>query len=375
VCKLTCALPAAHPSGHRPHAHLPTSLLSRRKNVLPPTDISRTVQKECLHTGSFATAQCPSPIKWGDDKYRRHGFPSRPLLDIRRKRDPTEWENDGVGPSDFSTSFGVSWRAPGEQEDRCNARASLSTSSSAALEKASLTSGWRENNTNREHPWIHPGVPETTETTYRLTNRVPAKRGGRSDIAPMTTSGYARSARKIVFGNNLLLPEEKISTTHLNYMAGRTNLMSGMTFELAPNTGPGEQGFSQSGFSKNLPHPQEVFPRAPEAELPLHAMYSTSTSDSFIHPGRFSKDKMSVVDGGEFCLLFHSCSSRSHTICCKQAHARAARAHALSALKGSITMCAPRQRPAFPLHMAVLSSPSIVCIRSAHRRSTSCTRR
>jgi hypothetical protein len=230
------------------------------------------------------------------------------LLEIRRKKDPTEWENDGVGPSDFSTSFGVSWTAPDQQEDKCNARSSLSTSSTAALDRATLTSGWRENNTNREHPWIHPGVPDTTETTYRMTNRVPAKRGGRSDIAPMSTSGYARSARKIVFGNNLLLPEEKISTTHLNYMAGRTNLMSGMTFELAPNTGPGQQGFSQSGFSKNLPHPQEVFPRASEEELPTRAMYSTSTSDSFIHPCRFSKDKVSVVDAGQLTPSPSSCS-------------------------------------------------------------------
>lgn len=293
--------------------------LSSPARLSPATDISRTVQKECLQTGSFATAQCPSPIKWGDEKYRRYGFPSRPLLEIRRKKDPTEWENDGVGPSDFSTSFGVSWTAPDQQEDKCNARSSLSTSSTTALDRATLTSGWRENNTNREHPWIHPGVPDTTETTYRVTNRVPAKRGGRSDIAPMSTSGYARSARKIVFGNNLLLPEEKISTTHLNYMAGRTNLMSGMTFELAPNTGPGQQGFSQSGFSKNLPHPQEVFPRASEEELPTRAMYSTSTSDSFIHPSRFSKDKVSVVDAGQLTPFPSSCSRiASHTEACRR---------------------------------------------------------
>lgn len=203
------------------------------------------------------------------------------------------------GPADFSTSFGVSWTAPDQQHDRCNARSSLGTSSSSALEKASLTSGWRENNLNREHPWIHPGVPETTETTYSMTNRVPAKRGSRSEIAPMVTSGYARSARKIVFGRNMLLPEEKISTTHLNYIAGRTSPMTGMLVELNPSIVSGEQGFGDSGFCKNLPHPQEVFPRTSEQEFPLQALYATSTSSTFRHPSRFGREKPAVIDGGE----------------------------------------------------------------------------
>ena len=261
---------------------------------------SRTMQTDCMHTGSFATASCPSPIRWGDDKYKRHGFPSKPLLDIRRKRDPTEWENNGDGPAEFSTSFGVSWTAPDQQEDRCHARSSLSTTSSSVLEKASLTSGWRENNLNREHPWIHPGVPETTETTYRLTNRVPARRGSRCEIAPMVSSGYARSARKIVFGRNILLPEEKISTTHLNYLAGKTSPMTGMLLELNPSMIKGEHAFGDSGFCKNLPHPQEVFPRTSEMEFPPQALYATCTSTSFMHPSRFGgASKPSVVDGGE----------------------------------------------------------------------------
>jgi hypothetical protein len=259
---------------------------------------SRTMTADCTYTGSFATASCPSPIKWGDDKYKRHGFHSKPILDVRRKRDPTEWENNGVGPLDFSTSFGVSWTSPSDQEDKCNARASLSTGTSSALEKASLTSGWRENNTNREHPWIHPGVPETAETTYRLTNRVPSKRGSRSEIAPMITSGYSRSARKIVFGRNVLLPEEKISTTHLNYLAGRTSPMAGMLVELNPILAPGEQGFAQSGFCKNLPHPLEVFPRASSEELPPQALYATSTSSSFAHPSHFRREHVNLVDAG-----------------------------------------------------------------------------
>jgi hypothetical protein len=261
-------------------------------------DASRTIQSDCTHTGSFATASCPSPIKWKDEKYRRFGFPSKKLLDTRRKRDPTEWENGGSGPSDFSTSFGMSWLAPQQQEDKCNARATLSTSSSSALEKASLTSGWRENNTNREHPWIHPGVPDTTETTYRLTNRIPAKRGGRSEIAPMPTSGYARSARKIVFGRSALLPEEQMSTTHLNYLAGRTNVLSGTVVDLRPGEKV-EDGFAQSGFCKNLPHPMEVFPRSSAGELPPEVLYSTATQSSFSHPSKFRTEKPIGVDCGK----------------------------------------------------------------------------
>ena len=261
------------------------------------TDASRTITSECTHTGSFATASCPSPIKWKDEKYRRLAFPSKPLLEKRRKRDPTEWENDGVGPTDFSTSFGMSWQAPDQQEDKCNARVTLSTSSSSALEKASLTSGWRENNTNREHPWIHPGVPESTETTYRLTNRIPAKRGGRSEIAPMSSSGYARSARKIIFGRNALLPEEQMSTTHLNYLAGRTNALSGLVVDLKPGEKV-EDGFAQSGFCKNLPHPLEVFPRSSPQELPPQIQYATSTQVSYSHPSKFRSENPIGVDAG-----------------------------------------------------------------------------
>ena len=261
---------------------------------------SRTMATVCQHVGSFAAAQCPSPIKWQQDKYKRWGFPSQNLLNIRRKKDPVEWENKGIGPLDFSTSFSVSWTPPDQQEDKCNARATLRSSASSALEKASLSSGWRENNTNPPHPWIHPGVPETTETTYRLTNRVPAKRGGRSEIAPMATSGFSRSQRKIVYGRDMLLPEEKISTTHLNYLAGRISPMAGMLVELNPTSAPGE-GFAQSGFCKNLPHPMEVFPRAPEGELPPEEMYSTSTRISFPHPSTYKRDGPAAVDGGNKC--------------------------------------------------------------------------
>eukprot|EP00802_Teleaulax_amphioxeia_P012890 Tamp_12935.p1 GENE.Tamp_12935~~Tamp_12935.p1 ORF type:complete len:382 (+),score=45.46 Tamp_12935:42-1148(+) len=270
---------------------------NEREERTQTSDASRTITSECTHTGSFATASCPSPIKWKDEKYRRLAFPSKPLLEKRRKRDPTEWENDGVGPTDFSTSFGMSWQAPDQQEDKCNARVTLSTSSSSALEKASLTSGWRENNTNREHPWIHPGVPESTETTYRLTNRIPAKRGGRSEIAPMSSSGYARSARKIIFGRNALLPEEQMSTTHLNYLAGRTNALSGLVVDLKPGEKV-EDGFAQSGFCKNLPHPLEVFPRSSPQELPPQIQYATSTQVSYSHPSKFRSENPIGVDAG-----------------------------------------------------------------------------
>ena len=267
---------------------------------------SRTLQTDCQHTGGFATASSPSPIKWRDEKYRRMGFPSKVLLDKRRKKDPTEWENDGVGPSDFSTSFGMSWTAPDQQVDKCNARSSLNTGNASALERANLTSGWRENVTNRDHPWVHPGAPTAVETTYRLTNRVPLSRGAKSDISSMPSSGYARSARKIVFGRNMLQPDEKVSTTHLNYLTGRNSpaapgMVSGTVVELNPVSAPGTIGFAPSGFSKNASHPMDVFPRSSEQEVPPATLYATSTGTSFSHPSKFldPRNKTSVVDGGK----------------------------------------------------------------------------
>jgi hypothetical protein len=116
----------------------------------------------------------------------------------------------------------------------------------------------------------------------------------------MVTSGYSRSARKIVFGRNLLLPDEKISTTHLNYLAGRTNFMTGTVVELKPNVLSGDPGFAQSGFCKNLPHPMEVFPRTSEELLPPQVLYSTSASSSFMHPSKFRSAMPGLVDGGKF---------------------------------------------------------------------------
>jgi len=88
----------------------------------------------------------------------------------------------------------------------------------------------------------------------------------------------------------------------LNYLAGRTNVLSGMVVDLRPGEKV-EDGFAQSGFCKNLPHPMEVFPRSSTEELPPEVLYSTATQSSFSHPSKFRTEKPIGVDCGKDRIL------------------------------------------------------------------------
>mmetsp|Transcript_26730 Transcript_26730/g.54466 ORF Transcript_26730/g.54466 Transcript_26730/m.54466 type:complete len:427 (-) Transcript_26730:1272-2552(-) len=265
------------------------SLNKLTEQSVQSADTARVITSESEHMGGFAHASSPSPIKWRDNLLRRQSPLPTQVLTTRRKRDPTEWENGGQGPADYSTSFKVSYLAPDEMEDKCNATASRRTSVHA-LEKKSLSSGWRENNLNRDHPWIHPGAPEEAETTYRSDVRYPGALSCNPEESPMISSGYSRSARKVVFGRNEAQQADKMSTTHLAYIKGRTSAMAGMVVEVRP--GPDGKPLGSSGFCKNLSDPAAVFPQLEKLTGPDGKRlrqpptdYLTSTGESFCHPG------------------------------------------------------------------------------------------
>ena len=276
------------------HVNSEREQLQRSKNAAV-NPLTNTAQQ----TGGFISASCPSPIKYS--ALGRPAFPSKRLLDQRRKRDPTEWEHQGAGPADYETTFGSSWTHPSLMEDKCHARASLGGSNSAVLERACLTSGWRENTILRDHPWVHPGVPPDVETTYRVTNRIPSKNAVRSEMQPMSSTAFSRSQRKIVLGRGALMPEDRMSTTHSAYLAGRTSpylaMAPGSIVEL--NSNVSQQGLSNTGFSKNVSQPQNVFPRAPDTDLPTQSFYDTTTSTAYEHPSRWASTRAgtTMVDG------------------------------------------------------------------------------
>jgi len=240
-----------------------------------------TVVGEPNLQGGFASSNTASPIKWNRDLLRRNSpLPSKRILSVRRKRDPTEWENEGMGPDYYSTSFRTSYPAPGEQEDKCNARAPERTDVNA-FDKAGLPSGWRENNHQREHPWYHS--EDKMSTTYTDTLRPVRSSYGKRAESPMSSSGYARAQSKVVFGRSQLQPLERMSTTHLSYIKGRTNSLAGQVVEIAPMLEGNRLG--ESGFCKNLPQPGSIIPQSSTSS---RKSFSTSFQSAFVHPATHS---------------------------------------------------------------------------------------
>lgn len=103
-----------------------------------------------------------------------------------------------------------------------------------------------------EHPWVHPGAPTSIPNPYESDRSVFQAISGFNEKAseerPLTDSGYVRSSRKVLLGQSILEPHEKLSTTHLAYLQGRTAPFQGLVVEVAPRWDGNPLGVS--GFCK-----------------------------------------------------------------------------------------------------------------------------
>uniref|UniRef100_A0A7S1DG42 Uncharacterized protein n=1 Tax=Hemiselmis andersenii TaxID=464988 RepID=A0A7S1DG42_HEMAN len=265
------------------------------------TASSRIATSDTRSLGGFATSSKTSPIKWSQ---RRGSIPpTRPLLETKKPKDPIELENMGMGPSEYSTSAAEAWLHPAEAANRKMAgspfRLETPTSPGAGLPgpkpqtaAGNTSTGWRENNTLREHPWVHPGaVPHSS--TYREDNKpgalmqaVSGYNERSSSELPTSGSGFVRAGRKVPLGVSQLLPHERISTTHLAYMQGRTAPMQGLVVEIAPRAGTGRP-LGQSGFLKNAPNSAgSVMPASQDqGNWDPADSYRTTTGMTYEHPG------------------------------------------------------------------------------------------
>jgi len=269
------------------------------------TASSRITTADTRSPGGFATSSKHSPIKWQHPGRRGSIPPSRSMLETKKPKDPIELENLGLGPADYSTSSAEAWLHPADAASRKLAsRASMERGTPTSPGPAGLgpraptaagntSTGWRENNLLREHPWLHPGALPTT-STYREDNKsgvlmqaVSGYNENSSSELPTSGSGFVRSQRKVPLGISQLLPHERISTTHLSYMQGRTAPMQGLVVEIAPRAGGGRP-LGQSGFLKNAPSSAgSVMPittASPGVWDPADS-YRTSSSLCFEHPG------------------------------------------------------------------------------------------
>ena len=122
----------------------------------------------------------------------------------------------------------------------------------------------------------------------------------------MSSSGYARAQSKIVLGRSLLQPLERMSTTHLSYIKGRTNNMAGQVVEVAPMMEGNRLG--ESGFCKNLPQPGDVIPQG-NHEPSGKSLLLTSSQRAFAHPATLasSQPTMMTAAAGSSSLPICSC--------------------------------------------------------------------
>jgi len=277
-----------------------TDALSPKR--LGTTASSRIATADTRSLGGFATSSKSSPIKW---QQRRGSIPpSRSLLETKKLKDPIELENMGLGPSEYSTSTSEAYAHPLEAANRKMAgspyRLDSPSSPAAGLANpkpqtaaGNTSTGWRENNTLREHPWVHPGaVPHSS--TYREDNKpgalmqaVSGYNERSSSELPTSGSGFVRAGRKVPLGISQLLPHERISTTHLAYMQGRTAPMQGLVVEIAPRAGAGRP-LGQSGFLKNAPNSAgSVMPAVAPGQGTWDPAdsYRTTTAMCYEHPG------------------------------------------------------------------------------------------
>lgn len=103
-----------------------------------------------------------------------------------------------------------------------------------------------------EHPWVHPGastsIPNPYESDRSVFQAISGFNEKASEEQPLTDSGYVRSSRKVLLGQSILEPHEKLSTTHLAYLQGRTAPFQGLVVEVAPRWDGNPLGVS--GFCK-----------------------------------------------------------------------------------------------------------------------------
>lgn len=155
---------------------------------------------------------------------------------------------------------------------------------------------------NRDHPWVHPGVPgpEEAETTYRHYVRYPRSPACNPEEAPMKQSGYTQSSKKLVFGRNVPQPMERLSTTHLAYIKGRQSPMAGLVVEVRP--GAEGKPLGSSGFCKNLSDPGGLFPQVATEERDRDGRastdYLTSFQESFVHPASRLRPQGGLMQAG-----------------------------------------------------------------------------